>query len=333
MSKGALHVVVVAAALIACDGGSEADARNSTATTKELRAGESYLDVPGGRIWYKVTGSGSGTPLILLHGGPGFTSVYLKSLEALGDGRKVVRYDQLGSGNSTKISDTAMFNIPHFVAELEALRAHLAYDEIHVLGHSWGTILALEYYRAHPNRVASLVQASPALDIPAWEAHARKLVRTLSDSSQGVIEKREAEKNYGASDYQAAMMEFYAKYVWLRPIKADLDSMFAGANMEIYNYMYGPSEFTTVGTLKHYDGTSYLKQVKVPTLYLVGEFDEANPATVKRYASMTPGADYALIRNAAHMITWDNPAETNQRISEFLDKVESQQLSTRNRVR
>src|SRR5688500_20373433 len=100
-----------------------------------------------------------------------------------------------------------MYNIPHFVGELEALRAHLGYDKMHVLGHSWGTILALEYYRAHPSRVASLIQASPALDIPAWEAHARNLVKTLPDSPQRVIEKREAEKNFLAADYQAAMMQ------------------------------------------------------------------------------------------------------------------------------
>jgi proline iminopeptidase len=312
------------ATLLGCGSANRAaDAADSATSAGELPAGESFLDVPGGKIWYKVTGIGTGTPVILLHGGPGFTSVYLKSLEAIANGRKVVRYDQLGSGNSTKITDTTMFNIPHFVAELEALRAHLGYEKIHVLGHSWGTILALEYYRAHPSRVASLIQASPALDIPAWEAHARSLVKTLPDSSQRVIEVREAEKNYEAADYQAAMMEFYSRYVWLRPIKADLDSMFAGANMGIYIYMYGPSEFTTVGTLKRYDGTPYLKAIEVPTLFLVGDVDEANPATVKRHAEVTPGSEYAVIPDAAHMITWDNPAETNRLIREFLDKLQT----------
>ena len=321
MTSG-LCLLGTTAALLACDNANRtAEGPGSSATARQLPVGESYLDVPGGKIWYKVTGTGAGTPVILLHGGPGFTSGYLKSLEAIANGRKVVRYDQLGSGNSTKITDTALFNIPHFVAELEALRSHLGFDKVHVLGHSWGTILALEYYRAHPNRVASLIQASPALDIPAWEAHARNLVKTLPDSSQRVIEKREAEKNYAAPDYQAAMLEFYGKYVWLRPIEADLDSMFAGANMGIYNYMYGPSEFTTVGTLKHYDGTPYLKTIKVPTLYLVGEVDEANPATVKRHASMTPGSEYAVIPNAAHMITWDNPAATNRLVMDFLTRI------------
>jgi len=56
-----------------------------------LPAGEAYLPVPGGRIWYKVSGAGTGTPVILLHGGPGYSSFYLKPFEDLGDDRPVVR--------------------------------------------------------------------------------------------------------------------------------------------------------------------------------------------------------------------------------------------------
>src|SRR5512134_255847 len=55
----------------------------------EMPTGEGHLAVPGGRIWYSVTGTGSGTPVVLLRGGPGFSSVYLKSFETLGDDRPV----------------------------------------------------------------------------------------------------------------------------------------------------------------------------------------------------------------------------------------------------
>src|SRR6476619_102162 len=78
----------------------------SAPTTPPLAAGEAKLPVDGGDIWYKVSGTGTGTPIILLHGGPGFNSYYLKPLEALGDDRKVVRYDQLGGGKSSGLTDT-----------------------------------------------------------------------------------------------------------------------------------------------------------------------------------------------------------------------------------
>ena len=291
-------------------------------STVSLPAGEAYLAVPGGRIWYKVSGSGSATPAILLHGGPGFVSYYMKPLEKLADDRPVVRYDQLGAGNSSSTTDTTLFTIPHFVAELDSLRSHLGYDKVHLVGHSWGTILAVEYYRAHPEHVASLTLASPALDIPAWERNARRLVGTLSDSAQRAIRVREAEKKFDAPDYQNALNEFYGKYVWRHPDSANLDSTFKTVNVAIYNYMQGPSEFTITGTLRKYDVTPFLKGVKVPVLYTVGEFDEADPPTVKKFASMTPGSRYEVIPGSAHMSEWDNPDAMNAAILSFLRDVD-----------
>lgn len=294
-----------------------------SATSPALGPGEAYLSVPDGRIWYKKTGTGSGTPVILLHGGPGYNSFYLKSLEALGDDRQVIRYDQLGSGRSGPMTDTSLMTIPHFVRELDSLRAALGYDRIHLVGHSWGTILGFEYYRAHPEHVVSLTLASAALDIPTWERNARRLVRTLSDSAQQAIRAGEAERNFDAPDYQHALDEFYGKYVWRHPVAADLDSTIKTANMQIYNYMQGPSEFTISGTLKTYDVTSLLGTIKVPTLYTVGEFDEADPKTIRRFASLTPGARVEVIPGSAHITTWDNPDAMVRVVRSFLLQVDS----------
>lgn len=283
----------------------------------------SYLAVDGGRIWYRVTGSGSGTPVILLHGGPGFSSYYLKSLEALGDDRLVVRYDQLGGGKSDPMSDTTLFTIPHFVAELDSLRSHLGMDRVHLYGHSWGTILALEYYRAHPGHVVSLTLASPALDIPAWERNARRLLATLPDSMQRAVETREASGEYEAADYQAALGEFYGRYVWLRPVAADLDSLMSSANEAIYGYMQGPSEFTITGTLKDYDATDFLPRVAVPVLYTVGQYDEADTTTVRRFADLTPDARMVVIPDAAHITQWDNPEANLEAVRDFLRQVDA----------
>lgn len=126
-----------------------------------LRTGEGRLAVDGGSIWYRASGAAGGTPLVLLHGGPGFSSYYMKPLDALSADRQVIRYDQLGSGKSDRTSDTALFTIAHFVNELDSLRASFGCPSWHLLGHSWGTVLALEYYRVHPERVASMTFCSP----------------------------------------------------------------------------------------------------------------------------------------------------------------------------
>jgi len=315
-------LAILAVAVMAC-GGEKAPPKSSEPATPSLPAGESYLQVPGGKIWYKVSGSGSATPAILLHGGPGYASFYLKPMEALSDERPVVRYDQLGGGKSDATTDTTLFTIAHFVAELDSLRAALGYAKFHVIGHSWGTILGLEYYRAHPDHVASLTLMSAALDIPAWEKHANELVATLSDSAQRAIKAAGAAGTYDSKEYEAANGEYMSKYVFLRPPAADLDSTMTTVGMPIYMYMQGPSEFTIVGTLKRYNSTPFLRDVKVPTLFTVGSVDEANPATIKKDAAMTPGATVVVIPDAAHITMWDNPEGSVKAVRDFLKRVDA----------
>ena len=318
-----LSMLLVLGGVAACGERPAANPATPPRADSPLPAGEAYLAVPGGRIWYRLSGSGSGVPVILLHGGPGYSSYYLKSLEALGSDRPVVRYDQLGGGKSSPAGDTTLFTIPHFVAELDSLRAHLGYARMHLLGHSWGTILAVEYYRAHPEHVASLTLGSAALDIPAWERHARQLVLTLPDSMQRAIREREKEGKFDAPDYQAALGEFYSRYVWRHPVQADLDSLLKTANQQIYNYMQGPSEFTVTGTLKLYSVRDFLPRIKVPILYTVGEFDEANPPTIRGFAALTPGARVVVLPGAAHITTWDAPDAMLAAVRGFLHSVDS----------
>jgi proline iminopeptidase len=316
--RGIPAALALAMGLAACRGKPAREACGAA-----LAPGEARLAVDGGRIWYKVSGTGSGAPVILLHGGPGYASFYLKPFEALADDRPVVRYDQLGGGKSDRITDTTLFTIGHFVRELDSLRSHLGCEKVHLVGHSWGTILAVEYYLAHPEHVASLVLGSAALDIPTWERNARRLVGTLSDSAQRAIRVSEAEHRFDAPAYHAAIEEFYGKYVWRHPVRADLDSLTATVNGAIYNYMQGPSEFTITGTLKGYDVTSRLGTIRVPTLYTVGEFDEADPRTVRHFAALTPGARVVVLPGAAHLTPWDAPEENVRVVREFLRGADS----------
>lgn len=298
-------------------------AARQTARTRDVDTPGSYLAVSGGKIWYRVTGTGSGTPVILLHGGPGLSSFYLKSLEALGDDRRVVRYDQLGSGKSDHVSDTTMFNVAHFVRELDSLRRFLGYDRVNLYGHSWGAILAVEYYRAYPEHVVSLTLASAALDIPAWHRNSQRLLKTLPDSMQRAVKASEATGRFDTPGYQAAVNEFAGRYVWHTPVQADLDSIMSTANDDISNYMQGPSEFTVTGTMKDYDATGFLKQIRAPVLYTVGADDEADTTTVKGFAAATPGARVVVIPNAAHMTMWDNPTANLGAVRDFLRQVDS----------
>lgn len=288
-----------------------------------LPTGESRLNVPGGNIWYKVTGSGTSIPLVMIHGGPGMSSFNLKPLEELGNDRQVIRYDQLGGGKSSVITDTTLFTVDHFVKELDLLRAHLGLKKWNVLGHSWGTVVALEYYRAYPDRVVSLTFGSLCFDVPGWAKSAEKLLKTLPDSLQVAVSNAEATGKYDDPGYLKAMNHYYGLYVFRKPVQGDVDSMMATFNSDIYTYMWGPSEFTITGTLKDYNPVSFLPQIKVPTLFTVGEFDEIDPVIVKELAGKVPGAKYAMFPGSGHMTPWDARDENVKVLREFLTRVDS----------
>ena len=283
--------------------------------------GEGYVDVPGGKIWYRVVGTGPGTPLVVLHGGPGAPSYYLESLARLGTERPVVFYDQLGAGRSDHPTDTTLWRIPRFMEELDSLRAHLGLREIHLLGHSWGTMLATDYLLDDPTGVASVILASPALSTARWEADADTLIQTLPDSLQRAIAEGETTGDFGSPAYQAATAAFYALYLTRRggPV---VDTTFAHFGAELYGYMWGPSEFTATGTLRDYDRTARLGELRLPVLYTTGEYDEARPATVAWYQRLTPGAQFALIPGSAHLTSVDAPEAFADSVSRFLKDVE-----------
>ncbi|KUK67340.1 MAG: Proline-specific peptidase, partial [Mesotoga infera] len=135
---------------------------------------EGFVKVPGGRLWYEVRGEDTeGIPLLTIHGGPGVPHNYLETLEMLENERPVVFYDQLGCGKSDRPSDKFLWRIERFVEEIELLRSELRYSEIHLLGQSWGTILACEYALKYPETVKSMVLSGPAMSISRFESDAR----------------------------------------------------------------------------------------------------------------------------------------------------------------
>src|SRR5215212_9512868 len=130
----------------------------------ELVRKQGYIDVGPGNVWYESMGEG--TPLLLLHGGPGASSDYLKPLMALAqDGYQVVRYNQLGSYMSDRPDDPELWQFSRFVEEVEAVRIALGFDSMHLLGQSWGAILALEYALHYQQHLRGLVLASGAASI------------------------------------------------------------------------------------------------------------------------------------------------------------------------
>jgi proline iminopeptidase len=116
--------------------------------------------VLGYDLYYRELGSNPDVPpVVLVHGGPGHSSLSFKgSFDFLAADRRVVYYDQRGSGNSEAKPMPGDYRIEALVEELEALRREvIRADRVVVVGHSFGGAIAQRYALAHPDRVAALV--------------------------------------------------------------------------------------------------------------------------------------------------------------------------------
>ena len=289
---------------------------------KELVEGQGFINVDGGKIWYNVVGTGTNTPMLLLHGGPGVPSYYLKPMSALGSDRKIIFFDQLGCGKSDHITDTTLMTVDHYVEEVAKVVQHFGLKEYYLFGQSWGTMLGTEYFLKYPEGIKAMILSSPAVSIPRWLKDADSLISTLPDSIQQAIRTNEKSRNYNAPEYKKGVQVFYENFVARKlPWSADIDSCFMEIGKQ-YEYMNGPSEFTIVGALKTFDRTDRLHELNVPTLFITGEYDEAVPSTVKYYQSLVPGASLEIIHGAGHLTMQDSPDQSNKVVRDFLNRIE-----------
>lgn len=286
---------------------------------------EGMIDVPGGRVWYQVVGANRpGVPLLVLHGGPGVPHDYLEPLSSLSDERPVVFYDQLGCGKSDRPTDQSLWTIDRFEDELDCVRNALHLDQVHILGHSWGSMLAVDYMLdRHPQGVESLTLAGPSLSMSRWVADQRVWLTEMPRVTQQVIQESEAKGDFENDAYQNAIMAFYALHVcrldpWPDCVMRALSPELMG--MDQYVYMCGQSEFTITGTLRTYERVDRLAEIKTPTLFICGQYDEATPGATAFYQRHLPGSEMAVIPDASHLACVEQPQMFDRVLRAFVHK-------------
>jgi len=122
---------------------------------------ESRIPVGNASLYARVIGRGH--PVIVLHGGPDFDHGYLlPDLDRWKDAFRLIYYDQRGRGRSADHVRPEEVTLTSDVEDVDKVRRHFRLDAPAVLGHSWGTVLALEYALRHPTRVSHLIVMNPA---------------------------------------------------------------------------------------------------------------------------------------------------------------------------
>lgn len=315
--------LIVLFLLTACATDPVPSERVDSETGQVVRTG--MVPVPGGDVFYEISNpDADGTPLLLIHGGPGGTSCGFGLMDDEILDRPVIRYDQLETGRSDRPGLREQWNINHSVAEIDAIRRTLGLDTVHLMGWSWGGAVATEYVlEGEQEGIGGVILAGPLLSTPVWIEDANYLLSTMPEDLQAVIREHENAKTYDHPDYVAATDSFYARFMTPlgRPHIPECEGV--SGNTEVYNTMWGPTEFTATGTLLQYDRRDRLAEVDVPVLIVSGEFDEARPETMEVFADAIPDARVEVIPGAGHGAPMERPDMMADLVSAFLSSVEN----------
>jgi len=240
-----------------------------------MKARQGYLDFRGYRTWYRFVGdlNSPTTPLLALHGGPGSTHNYFAPLEGLAAQRPVVLYDQIGCGKSDHPTDIE-WSLDVFRDEVVAVREQLGLERIHLLGTSWGGMLAQEHVLSGAAGIVSLVLSSTLASIDQWAEEQLRLRAELPPDVIEIMERHERARTYDDPEYEGAMDVYFDRHFYRGPKpRAELDRMAKEKATDVYRAMQGPNEWTTTGALKGWDISDRLHEIDVPTLVVRGRYD------------------------------------------------------------
>lgn len=296
---------------------------------QRARRTEGYIQVDHGRVWYESAGDGPRT-LLLLHGGPGGNSEDLEPFLDLADrGFRVVRYNQLGSWRSDLPPDTSIWQVPRFVDEVERVRVALDLGQMHLFGQSWGAFLALEYALHHGNRLRSLILASGAASTRECVAGMDSWKRQLPLEAQATLARHDATGAYAHPDYVAVVDELYRRHLCrVQPMPEPMARAMQHMSPQVYETMWGPNEFRCVGTLLDWDRTDRLREIDVPTLITVGEFDEVHPDCSRTMHNGIAGSTLVEFAGCGHAVPLESPDAYRDTLIRFLDRVDGVSTTT-----
>lgn len=291
----------------------------------KTRVEEGWMPFGKYQTYYRIVGEPSPKPpLVLLHGGPGSTHNYFELLDNLAakSNRQLVMYDQLGCGKSSIPDDhPELYCAKTWVKELSALRDYLHLDRIHLLGQSWGGMLAIIYLcNYQPQGIASVILSSTLSSARLWAQEQHRWISYMSPADQSAIARAEKTGNYSAADYRLADAHFMERHASATPTAASPEPLrrVKKGGQVAYQTAWGPNEYTPLGNLRDYEYTAQLRQLSTPALVIDGTDDLCTPLVAKTMADAIPNARWELFAHARHMVFAEQTAKYEQVLTQWL---------------
>jgi len=267
-------------------------------------------------------------PLVLAHGGPGFTSHSMKVIAryVAATGRPAITYDQIGCGSSTHLQDKPkdFWSIELFKREFELLVEHLGISQgFALLGHSWGGLLAAEIAITRPQGLKALVLSSSLVDTDMWEVEARRLALEMPVEFSEPLIRHEDAGTIDSDEYAVAITEFYRRHLCRIPAPAEILTAIEESRKDdtVYSAMWGHSELSCTGNLKHHVVSDRLHQINAPTQIFSGRHDESTPASNQTLLDCIADSRWEIFEESAHMTYVEEAAKYQRLLNAFLDSV------------
>ncbi len=272
-----------------------------------MRITEGKMPFAGYETYYRIVNpDGKKLPLLFLHGGPGSTHNYFEVFDDLAekDDRPLIMYDQIGCGESMVTGHPELFNAETWMDELEAIRSHLKLDRLHIMGQSWGGMLAIWYaLERKPIGVKSYILSSTLSSAKLWRSEQYRRIAYLPQEMQDAILQAEESNDYTSEGYLKAIDEFMLRHAagavtedspecLRRPKKSGTEAYLVG---------WGANEFTPTGTLSGYEFTDRLHEIKTPCLITSGQADLCSPYIAKTMYDRLPNRSWELFAYSRHM--------------------------------
>ncbi|MEW6336063.1 MAG: alpha/beta fold hydrolase [Acidobacteriota bacterium] len=279
---------------------------------------EQRLEVNG--VTLKVTAGGSGEPLVVVHGGPGLGADYLiPHFAPLADTRRLVFYDQRGSGGSTGDGDPSAITMDNLVADLEGLRLALRFERMAVIGQSFGALVAIRYAAQHPDRVTSLLLLEPAPGSSEYLGEVQKrILERLSDD-----DKKELQALVASEPFTSRNPEAFARFMTIRfgayyKDRAKMTQHHLGVSTIEAVRKFFVSQAALGPYMMSFDIHPLLAKVSCPTLILHGDYDPVPTEACERLHRGIAGSRLVVFPDCGHFAHIEAREAYFKAVREFL---------------